>query len=395
MKILALAYACEPDKGSEQGAGWILTQMLAELGEVWVVTRSSNRSSIEEAVKDLPTTARIHFEYVELPESMRFWKKGTRGVRLYYLLWQIAALRRMRRLHRELKFDLIWHLTISNAWIGSVAAFVGTDFIYGPVGGGVRPPLRLVASLGFRGMVYELLRETARLGSRFLNPLARASWRRATLILAQNRETASWFPRRYRRRVKIFQHAVVAAPPYVYRQDTECTHTAVIAARFEPWKGISLAIRAVGETSQWRLLIYGSGSDQKRLERLVRKRQLSNRVHFRGQVLQEELFRVLAVEADAFLFPSLHDDASMAVAEASVGGLPVICLDIGGPPLVVQGTGMAVDATGSPSAVVRRLAKALQRVETTSASQKNPQNRLLLKNQVKVLKDILNEAPSR
>src|SRR4029453_14137733 len=47
----------------------------------------------------------------DLPPGVLFWKRGGRGARLYYLLWQAAALRRAQKLSRQVSFDLHWHLT--------------------------------------------------------------------------------------------------------------------------------------------------------------------------------------------------------------------------------------------------------------------------------------------
>ena len=101
MRVLAFAYACEPGKGSEPGAGWIWSRMLARIGEVWVITRESNRVAIEAALAQVPEKENLHFEYVDLPARARFWKRGAKGARLYYLLWQVAALRRGRILSRR------------------------------------------------------------------------------------------------------------------------------------------------------------------------------------------------------------------------------------------------------------------------------------------------------
>jgi hypothetical protein len=46
MRILAFAYACEPGRGSEPGAGWSWARMLAGIGETWVVTRANNRPAV-------------------------------------------------------------------------------------------------------------------------------------------------------------------------------------------------------------------------------------------------------------------------------------------------------------------------------------------------------------
>ena len=121
MKLLAFAYACEPAEGSEPGAGWMWARMLARFGDTWVLTRSNNRERIEDGLTAIPERDALHFVYVDLPPWARFWKRGLRGLRPYYLLWGFAALREARRLQRTERFDLVWHLTLANAWLGSSA----------------------------------------------------------------------------------------------------------------------------------------------------------------------------------------------------------------------------------------------------------------------------------
>jgi glycosyltransferase involved in cell wall biosynthesis len=57
----------------------------------------------------------------------------------------------------------------------------------------------------------------------------------------------------------------------------------------------------------------------------------------RGQLPRQDVLAALA-DADAMLFPSLHDSAPWAVAEACAAGLPVICVDLAGPPVLVRRT---------------------------------------------------------
>ena len=101
--------------------------------------------------------------------------------RLKYVAWQFAALRVARRLHRRRSFDVAWHVTWANAWLGSTAALLGVPFVFGPVGGGVEPPWRLARFLGLRGLFSEIQRTTVRWLARRINPLALISWRRAAL----------------------------------------------------------------------------------------------------------------------------------------------------------------------------------------------------------------------
>ena len=89
LKIFVSAYACEPGLGSEIGVGWHWVLEMSKHFELWVLTRESNRSTIEPWIALHPEYAGIHFLYFDLPKWARFWKKGLRGVRTYYNIWQL------------------------------------------------------------------------------------------------------------------------------------------------------------------------------------------------------------------------------------------------------------------------------------------------------------------
>jgi len=366
VRILAFAYACGPGKGSEPGAGWGLARMLTELGEIWIVTRANNREAIEAALPSLPEADRLRFVYVDLPPWARWWKRGQRGVRLYYLLWLFAAHRRAKKLQRKVRLDVVWHLTLANAWLGSTAGLVGPRFIYGPVGGGVDVPMRLVPALGVRGAVYEGGRAVARALGRYANPLARLAWRRAEVVLVQNPETREWLPPRHRWKVTVFPHTLTAdlgQSEARTQRPSGAPPVALFAGRLLAWKGVSLGLRALANLPDWRFIIIGSGPDEVRLRRLARRLKLDGRVEFQGWRPREEVLRAMREEADAFLFPSLHDDAPLAVAEALTAGLPIVCLERGGPPQVARSMGGQKMESGPASF----LAAALSRVSGMSA----------------------------
>jgi glycosyltransferase involved in cell wall biosynthesis len=360
VRILAFAYACEPGHGSEPGAGWSWARMLAGLGETWVVTRANNRASIETGLAGAPERDRLHFVYVDLPERARRWKRGRRGIHLYYLLWQLAALRAARRLQAERPFDLVWHLTLANVWLGSVAPLVGPPAVYGPVGGGARVPWRLLPTLGPRGVATEAVRTSVEVGARYANPLARLAWRRSRLVLVQNPETRRWLPRRHRSRAELLPNVVLDIASTPRRRDRPGPPTAAYAGDLLPLKGIALALRTLARLPEWRLLVAGSGPDEARLRRLARQLGLDGRVQFLGWVPRDRLLTLLHDQVDVFLFPSLRDQAPWAVAEARALGLPVVCVGVGGPPVL---GGQAV-APSTPEHTIRDLAEALEEAAT-------------------------------
>ena len=386
MRILAWAYACEPGRGSEPAVGWWWAQMLARLGETWVITRANNREAIDRELEATGPIPNLHFVYVDLPPNVRRWKRGQRGVRIYYLLWQRAALSEARRMARHQQFDLVWHLTLANAWIGSTACITGIPFVYGPVGGGVGTPWRLAGTLGAKGVAYELLRAGARTFGRYLNPLARVSWRRASLILVQNEETRRWLPRRHRSKVYVFPNVVLDRVPDPERR--EVPGVMLFAGRLLPWKGVSLAIQALEALPGWRLIVCGDGPDAGRLRRLAEARGLVNRVEFRGWVCRDEVLRTMREEASVFIFPSLHDEAGWVVVEAMASGLPVVCLDVGGPQ-ILAGKDMAVIPAGVRLTAGRLAERVLDPTRTSSATLQERAREFFIDERFTRLEDVL------
>lgn len=331
MKVLISAYICAPHRGSEPGAGWNWSLAAAEDNDVWVITRENNRAAIEAELTVTPHP-RLHFVYVELPPWGLRLKKGERGIRYfsYYTLWQLAALRTARALHARVGFDLVHHVTFANMWLPALVGFVEAPFVLGPVGGGPRVPLRLYPELGTSGAIREAARVGFQVASR-LNPLTRATWCRATTIVAQNIETRSALPKRHRSRVVVRPHASLPAdlaPSRAARSGSD--PVALLAGRLVPWKGGSLALRAIARTPDWSLTVVGSGPDDARLRALAAELGLVNRVLFIPWLAQHELWDTMA-QADALLLPSLRDDAPFVVGEAQGLGLPVVAFDQGGP----------------------------------------------------------------
>ena len=351
-----------PGGGSEHAVGWTWARMLAGFAEVWVITLpiEGDRADFERRLGLAPERTRIHFVEVDPPRWLRstpFLGNVRRFHRFKYVVWQFAAFRVARRLHRKHPFDVAWHLTWANAWLGSTAALLGVPFVFGPVGGGVEPPWRLARFLGTRGLLSELQRTAVRWLARRFNPLAFITWRRARLILVQNPETRRWLPKRYRYKYVLFPNAILGVAPAPRTVREPAGTTALYAGRLIPLKGLPLALEAIARLPAWRLVILGDGPEELRLRSLAGRLGIADRVEFRGMQTRDEVMRVMREEADVLVFPSFHDEGSLAVVEAVATGLPVVCLDRGGP-RILGGTAVPI---GSPRRTVRRMAAEIAR----------------------------------
>jgi glycosyltransferase involved in cell wall biosynthesis len=110
-----------------------------------------------------------------------------------------------------------------------------------------------------------------------------------------------------------------------------------------------------------KLVIIGEGPQRERLEELANALGVADRVEFVRWLSREELF-VRMSSAEVLLFPSF-EGGGMVVLEAMANGLPVVCLDFGGPATMISSEcGIAVVPQGrcetiaALSSALRRLA---------------------------------------
>jgi glycosyltransferase involved in cell wall biosynthesis len=108
--------------------------------------------------------------------------------------------------------------------------------------------------------------------------------------------------------------------------------------------------------------VIGSGRDEAALRSYAEHVGVGDRVRLVGQLPREDLVGHMA-KAEVLLMPSLHDDAPWVVAEAVAAGLPVVCLDRGGPPIIGGRAATVVSSRGSASEIAARLGEVLRRRE--------------------------------
>ena len=368
LRVLMSAYACEPNRGSEPGVGWNWALQAAKDHEVWVLTRRSNREPIERELSTHPVSG-LHFIYYDLPGLIRWLKRRLPyGTQLYYLAWQIAAWRIAAAAHDRIAFDLSHHVTFVSCLFPSFLSRLRVPLVWGPVAGADASPLRFAARSGLAAFTEEVLHRIAlQVGAR--STLTAKTARDAKVVVAATPRTDLFL----RNLAPNSLHATIAAigidglgPDTDNRDDIDGDDLdrplrVLFVGRLVWWKGLDLGLLAartvIDQGVRLRWDIVGSGPDRGRLEGLVESLGLKDTIRFVGAVPLDVSRRY---QADAFLFPSLRDSGGMAVIEAMARGLPVVCLDTGGPALsVCAECGVRIPVV-SPSQVVTDLARAIE-----------------------------------
>lgn len=339
-KILLSAYACEPDKGSEPEVGWQWAFHLADHCEVTVLTRSNNKELIEAKLKAEPKPD-LRFIYIDLSATALKWKKWIRpdflAVSWYYSQWQKKADSKIKELEKVNHYDVIHHLTIASFRLPFAVTGHDAVSIIGPVGGCEEFPEELLPDRGWRVQTKEIFRN---LMTRFSTGLGfgMSKYQSANQVIASTGEMEQVFADHGIKSLVMPQIGItrdlLVSRSQQKRIDGEIRLLFVGGILF--WKGLDLAVQALSLLPRKvSLTIIGSGSDEHSLRKEIQRLNLTDRVRFLGRKPHAEVLNHYQ-NYDLFMYPSMHDSGSFTVLEAMASGLPVICLDRGGPALSVN-----------------------------------------------------------
>lgn len=152
--------------------------------------------------------------------------------------------------------------------------------------------------------------------------------------------------------------------PKSYLRKKGATFRVLYVGRLLYWKGLHLSLPAFRYlVTRWpnaHFTIVGSGPEERFFRSLAEKLCLSKNIDWISCVDHRKLPTIYA-DHDVFLFPSLHDSSGNAVLEALAAGLPVVCLDLGGPSCIVDNScGRVIDTQNSGRrAVINALGQSL------------------------------------
>jgi glycosyltransferase involved in cell wall biosynthesis len=145
-------------------------------------------------------------------------------------------------------------------------------------------------------------------------------------------------------------------------EHTDVNYRFVHQGRLVAYKGTDLAIRAIARTRTPATLdVIGDGDERASLEKLAAELGVSDRVRFAGWMKHEPLIVALR-SYRAMVTPSLAEANGIVFQEAMMIGLPVICLDWGGPSLLITPeTGFLIPPEGEEQ-IINDLADRMDRL---------------------------------
>lgn len=334
-RVLLSCFACSPIWGSEPGVGWRWLIELAKRHDVELVTHAYFREHLEPALSKNPIFGLVKVHYIA-PTAFGAHPHKQLNSRLYYIWWQWHVGVYVKKLLRTHSFDLFHHLTWCTFRFPTFLGRKGVPLVMGPLGGGEVAPLRFYEDLPLLAQAKELLRYFSLHFAKY-DPLAMWGPKASVLVFCVTEDTLNVFPKVLKSRTVI---APVIGSPLVdltsnqNKLELSSPFRLLFAGTLTGVKGIVLVLEAVHLLNKTgykvTLDIAGKGDLRQHILREVARLGLSEQVNLLGMIPREELMELYG-KSDLFVFPSLHDSSGMVVLESLSRGLPVICLDLGGP----------------------------------------------------------------
>ena len=332
-KILLSAYACEPNKGSEPEVGWQWAVNIARKHEVWILTKENNRHTIDEnravASEDIPWD-NMNFLYLHLPKWMVFWKKGNRGMRLYYYLWAKKAYKIAKELHKAVKFDIVHSVTFVSLTQPCFLYKLDAPFVWTVAGGENINPF-IGYQMAFKEKMYELIRSLGQYKAKH-SPRIRAAVKKASLIMATTGETEALIPEEYHDKVVVTSAIGIDKVRPMKRQTNADTVNVLLSGKFVYLKGVRIGVDAilklVNHYDNVQFTILGNGPYESEYKNSCIK-YIGKKIRFVDKVPHEKITEFYK-EHDFLINTALRDSGCLVAMEAMSIGLPIVCLNTGG-----------------------------------------------------------------
>jgi glycosyltransferase involved in cell wall biosynthesis len=363
-KVLFIAFACEPGRGSEPGIGWGFVDEMSRRRPVWVIVDEEFRVATQHYLATKHSQHPIHATFVGLPK-LQWIKRWFLGMNIYYYLWQFLAARIGRRLHQEVHFDLVQHVSFERYWMHSAGALIGPPFLFGPVGGGETWPLSMKADMSVRDRLQAYFWTVVRTVME-QDPFLRRTIRKAVAVIPSIPATKSHIERLGGRTLDPMMCLAPkqSATPARDIAQSNGPFRFISIGRLPKWKGAHLGIKAFAKAfgpdsncnnREAEFVIIGTGSELNHLKSLAKSLGVANQVRFLGDLPYSECLMHLA-QANAMIHPILRCSAGLVFESLSLG-VPVVCNDIGLSAMVIDSSSGAVIRTvNGPNQVVDDIA---------------------------------------
>jgi glycosyltransferase involved in cell wall biosynthesis len=364
LKILAVAYACSPMRGSEFGVGWGWVSSIAKNHNVTVITADFNQGEIESYLRTQESShlPALKFIYVKnrpwhyRPEKIWLGIENSIAKPLMnfaYQDWLRCAFQDAKQETATSNYDLI-HLITYVGWRFPGKFYqLGIPFVWGPIGGLKNTPWRLLPILGVKGAVYYGGRNLVNsIQLRTLQGPKRALRFANGGVIAATSEIQQELKTHFQVESRVI--CEVGPPNLVVAKPTQRGENEPFnicwSGQHLPGKALHLLLQAVARLSsniKYKVEILGDGPQNRAWRDMASQLDIEDYCHWHGWLPRDQCLEVMR-RSHVFVITSLKDLTSTVAVEALSLGLPIISLNhCGFADLVTKECGIKVNLSSS------------------------------------------------
>lgn len=327
IKVIISAYCVDSNDVGEAKMAYEWITRIAKFKEVIVITTGSRINETcglenQNNVTLIKLTPKISFKRFD---------KFDRAVHPGYIEYFYRAKKIFEKLIKPSDNYICHHLAPQSPRYPCPFIDGNIPYIVGPFHGGLGTP-KEISDLGSKeGFMFKL-----RALDKFrilYDPYLNKHYKRASKIVVSAPYVKEILPIEYHSKTEIV-YGVGIDNSFIKSCDRNLNNTIklIFVGRLEASKGLELLLLAISKLRDLdiKLAVCGIGSLQKYFKDLSAKLKIEHIINWLGFIENSKVIE-LYKENDIFVFPSLKEPAGIAVIEAMASGLPIICVNYGGP----------------------------------------------------------------
>ncbi|HME42746.1 MAG TPA: glycosyltransferase [Syntrophorhabdales bacterium] len=378
LKVIIVAAAAHPEKGSEPGLGWGWIEALSKHHDLWVIAgeREGNREAIERRFIEFPDLReRVQIYFIPRPDGPRIEEIVPLLYYRTYRKWHQKAFALATELHKEIGFDLAHQLNMTGYREPGYLWRLDLPFVWGPVGGTANVPLRFASILGMQQFLYHAAKITVNeLQLRFHGRVRQAISRCDGFVTSTTDGHDKFLRILGKDSIMMNDNGPPFTRPAFQPRNVNQSKVPLRLA----WSGLHISRKALPivlkalallpSTIEWHIDILGHGAMTAKWKRMACNLRIGERCSWHGWVDKNKAIDIVS-SADLFLFSSLHESTPAVIFEALSQGVPVICINhCGQGDVITEECGIKIPVT-SCRQVIKDFAQAIHHLAT------NPEER--------------------
>ena len=248
------------------------------------------------------------------------------------------------------RWDITHFLTFGTLLWPQFGFLMNTRYLLGPVGGGERIPLTLRRGFGPLGRIKVIIRWLVQM-LMMLNPVFLANLYKADYIFARTGETREMIPSFFHYKTDLLLETAIGPemiPANTPIRKNEILQIVSVGRLITSKFNLLMFETLVDFKARWKcpfaVTIIGDGPERARLETLCDNLGLSE-VTFVGKKPSNVVYDTLCA-SDIYFSTTMKEAGTWAFFEAIATRLPVVCLKVNGPDMIVgDGCGIKVSPT--------------------------------------------------